>query len=75
MATKEEKNKFSSMILEKAKKCDSETPHIECIVEYCVENMLEEQLAKQLVNDVLYQKIEEEAQRVRYIKRSSKLPL
>jgi hypothetical protein len=73
MATKEEKNNFSiqieSLVIEK------EITYIEAITQYCEETGLEVELAATLVNDVLKSKIKSEAQQLRYLPRSSKLPL
>ena len=71
----EEKNIFSSIILTRAARCNSETPHIETFTDYCEENELEPDIMAKHVNDVLLQKIEEEAQFLRYIPRESKLPI
>lgn len=73
MATKEEKNEFSLKI--ETLSIERGTSHIETITVYCDEVGLEVEVAATLVNESLRAKIEAEAQNLRYIKRSSKLPL
>jgi Phage late-transcription coactivator len=73
MATKDERNAFSAMILHRAEKhaCYA----MEAFVEYCDETDLEIETAASLVNDVLKSKLEEEAQLLNYLPRSAKLPI
>jgi Phage late-transcription coactivator len=73
MATKEEKNKFSTDIEILASKL--EITHMEAIMMYCEANALEPEVAGTLVNEMLRAKIEVEAQNLRYLPRSSSLPI
>jgi hypothetical protein len=73
MATADEKNRFSQDIIE-----ISFTKHILCleaITSYCVDNNLEIEIAATLINSVLKAKLEEEAQELRYLPRSARLPI
>lgn len=49
--------------------------HIEAVTHYCEEKNLEVEVAATLVNDSLKSKIESDAQQLRYLPRSSQLPL
>ena len=73
MTTREERNTFSMMIEERAKKHDCS--HMEAIIDYCEETGLELEVAGSLVNSTLKAKIEEEARDLRYLPKGSKLPL
>ena len=73
MATRDEKNVFSAMIISRADKL--KTDYIDAMVSYCVEIEMDIEDAATLINDVLKSKIEEEAQLLRIIPRSSKLPI
>lgn len=73
MATREEKNTFSMMILTRAETL--QTDHMDAILTYCEEVELEIEIAASLINDVLLSKLEEEAQQNNVIQRSAKLPL
>jgi hypothetical protein len=73
MATKEEKDEFSTLMLSRADQYKIDC--MECIVSYCEELGLEVETAASLVNDVLKARLEEEAMQLRYIQRSAKLPL
>lgn len=73
MATREEKNTFSTMILSRAE--NLQTDHMDAIITYCEEMGLEVEIAATLINDVLMARLEEEAQRNNIIPRSAKLPL
>lgn len=73
MATREEKNTFSMMILTRAEQLH--TDHMDAIITYCEEVGLEVEIAAGLINDVLLSKIEEEAQQINVIPRSAKLPI
>ena len=72
MASREEKNKFSMMIMERAyrKRMD----HMDAITSYCEETNLEIEMAATLVNEPLKEKIQEEAQQMRYLPQVSRLP-
>lgn len=73
MATKDERNSFSAMILHRAEKHQCRA--MEAFVDYCEEVDLEVESAATLVNDVLKSKLEEEAQLLNYLPRSAKLPI
>ena len=73
MATREEKNTFSTMILTRAEQL--QTDHMDAILTYCEEMELEVEIAASLINDVLMAKLEEEAQQINVIPRSAKLPI
>jgi hypothetical protein len=73
MATADEKNRFSQDIIE-----ISTTKRILCleaITSYCEDNNLEIEVAATLINSVLKAKLEEEAQELRYLPRSARLPI
>jgi hypothetical protein len=73
MATADEKNRFSQDIIE-----ISTTKRILCleaITNYCEDNNLEIEVAATLINSVLKAKLEEEAQELRYLPRSARLPI
>lgn len=73
MATKEEKTNFSIAIEKLA--IEKNLTYIESISHYCEETSMEIELAATLVNDVLKSKIKAEAQQLRYLPRTSKLPI
>lgn len=73
MATREEKNEFSAMILSKAE--DTGIDCMDAIISYCEEIDLEVEAAASLVNDVLKSKLEEEAQLLNYIPKGARLPI
>lgn len=73
MATRDERDNFSMLILARADTKMSTA--METIVTYCEENGLEVEAAATLVNEVLKAKLEEEAMFLRYLPRSAKLPL
>lgn len=73
MATREERNKFSMMIIERANTKNIE--HMDAITTYCEENNLEIEVAASLVNDTLKSLIQNEAQELRYLPRGGKLPI
>lgn len=73
MATRDEKNVFSAMIISRADML--KTDYIDAMVSYCTEIEMDIEDAATLINDVLKAKIEEEAQLLRIIPRSSKLPI
>lgn len=73
MATREEKNNFSMMIMNMA--IEEKIDHMDAIVAYCEKNGLEIEVAAALINDSLRSLIEGEAMELRYIPRGSKLPL
>jgi len=73
MATREEKNKFSIMIIELAQR--DKIDHMDAITTYCEENNLEIEIAATLINDSLKSLIQGEAQELRYLPRSGRLPI
>lgn len=73
MTTREEKNTFSAMIEERALRNGVKV--IEAITDYCEEVGLEVEVAATLINPILKAKIEEEAQALRFLQRSAKLPI
>ena len=73
MATREEKNRFSMMIMEMA--INQKTDHMDAIANYCERNNLEIEVAATLINDSLKSIIEGEAMELRFLPRGSRLPL
>jgi len=73
MASREEKNNFSMMIMEMAMK--ERIDHMDAITSYCERNNLEIEIAATLINDSLKGLIEGEAMELRFLPRGSKLPL
>ena len=73
MATREEKNNFSMMIMEIAMK--EKIDHMDAIVSYCETNNLEIEVAAGLINESLKGIIEGEAMELRFLPRGGKLPL
>lgn len=73
MASREEKNNFSMMIMEIALK--EKIDHMDAITSYCDRNNLEIEVAATLINDSLKSIIEGEAMELRFLPRGGKLPL
>ena len=73
MPSREEKNRFSMMIIEIA--ISQKIDHLDAITCYCEENNLEIEVAATLINESLKSLIESDAQELRYLPRSSKLPI
>lgn len=73
MANREEKNRFSMMIMELA--INENIDHMDAITTYCEKNNLEVEVAASLINDSLKSLIECEAMDLRFLPRGSKLPL
>ena len=73
MASREEKNNFSMMIMEMA--LAEKIDHMDAITTYCERNNLEIEVAATLINESLKSIIEGEAMELRFIPRRSKLPL
>lgn len=73
MANREEKNKFSMMIMEMAilEKID----HMDAVTSYCEKNNLEIEIAATLINESLKSIILSEAMELRYIPKQGKLPI
>ncbi len=73
MATREEKNVFSMMIMNMA--IEEKIDHMDAITSYCDRNNLEIEVAASLINDSLKSIIEGEAMELRYLPRGSRLPI
>ena len=73
MATKEERNKFSMMIMRMA--MERNIDHMDAITTYCEKTNLEVELAATLVNETLKDIIQSEAAELRYLPKSGKLPI
>jgi hypothetical protein len=73
MASREEKNNFSMMIMNMA--LEERIDHMDAVTTYCERNNLEIEVAASLINESLKSIIEGEAMELRYIPRGGKLPL
>ena len=73
MASREEKNNFSMMIMQMA--IAEKIDHMDAITSYCERNNLEIEMAASLINDSLKSIIQGEAMELRYLPRGGKLPL
>ena len=73
MPTRDEKDKFSIMIEELS--INENVSHMEAIIEYCSKSGLEIEVAATLVNANLKSKLESEARSLRFLGKSSALPL
>ena len=73
MASREEKNRFSMMIMEMALR--ERIDHMDAVTSYCERNNLEIEVAATLINDSLKGIIESEAMDLRFLPRGSKLPI
>jgi len=73
MASREEKNNFSMMIMEMA--IEKRIDHMDAITTYCERNNLEIEVAASLINDSLKSIIQGEAMELRFLPRGGKLPL
>lgn len=73
MATREEKNRFSMMIMRMA--TDKRIDHMDAITTYCENTNLEVEMAATLVNETLKDILESEASELRYLPKSGKLPI
>jgi hypothetical protein len=73
MPTREEKNEFSELILERADKLDTDC--LDAMVTYCEEIGLEMEVAATLVNDVLKARLQDQFMEMNYLEKSSKLPI
>ena len=73
MATREEKNNFSIMIMEMAVK--ERIDHMDAITTYCERNNLENEVAATLINESLKSIIHCEAMDLRYLPKIGKLPI
>jgi hypothetical protein len=73
MANREEKNNFSMMIMQMA--INEKIDHMDAITTYCERNNLEIEVAATLINESLKSLIESEAEQLRYLPRSGRLPI
>lgn len=73
MASREEKNNFSMMIMQMA--IDEKIDHMDAITTYCERNNLEIEVAATLINESLKSIIEGEAEQLRYLPRTGRLPI
>jgi hypothetical protein len=73
MASREEKNNFSMMIMEMAIR--EKIDHMDAVTSYCERNNLEIEVAASLINEALKGIIEGEAMELRFIPRGGRLPL
>ena len=73
MASREEKNNFSIMIMEMALK--EKIDHMDAVATYCERNNLEIEIAATLINESLKSIIEGEAMELRFLPRGGRLPL
>jgi hypothetical protein len=73
MASREEKNNFSMMIMNMA--LEEKIDHMDAITTYCERNNLEIEVAASLINESLKSIIEGEAMEMRYLPRGGRLPL
>jgi hypothetical protein len=71
MPTKEERNVFSNIVIERAHK--RRTDYIDAMVTHCQEIGMDVEDGATLINDVLKARIEEEAEVLRIIPRISRL--
>lgn len=73
MASREEKNKFSMLIMQIAQ--EKKIDHMDAITTHCENTNLEIEVAAKLVNDTLRGIIENEAIEMKYLPQRSQLPL
>lgn len=73
MPTREEKNRFSMMIMQMAN--DLKIDHMDAIATYCEKNSLEIEIAATLVNESLKSIIQNEAMEMKYLPSGNRLPL
>ena len=73
MASREEKNNFSMMIMQMA--ITENIDHMDAVTTYCERNNLEIEVAASLINESLKSIIEGEAMEMRYLPRGGRLPL
>lgn len=73
MASREEKNRFSMMIMEMA--ISEKIDHMDAITTYCEKNNLEIEIAATLINESLKSIILSEAMELRYLPKEGKLPI
>jgi hypothetical protein len=73
MATREEKDDFSLLILKRAMRMRID--HMDAVLTYCEDVGLEPEVAATLINDELKSRLEEEAEALRIIPKKGRLPL
>jgi hypothetical protein len=73
MATREEKDDFSLLILKRAMRMRID--HMDAVLTYCEDVGLEPEVAATLINDKLKSRLEEEAEALRIIPKKGRLPL
>jgi hypothetical protein len=73
MASREEKNNFSMMIMNLA--IEQRIDHMDAIATYCEKHNLEIEVAASLINDSLKSIIQSEAMELRFLPRGGKLPI
>jgi hypothetical protein len=73
MATRDEKNDFSQLILLRMQEHDTDC--LDAIVSYCEEVGLEMEVAATLVNDDLKAYLEDAFVKLNYLEKSGKLPI
>jgi glutaminase len=73
MATKEEKNTFSAMIMDRA--ATLKTDHMDAIVTYCEEVGIEMEVAAALINETLKARLYHEAMELNIVPKEDKLPI
>lgn len=72
MATKEEKNTFSTIITRRAERFSMS--YMDSLISYCEESEIEIESAASLINEQLKSRIKEEAQMLNFLPKGSKLP-
>jgi hypothetical protein len=73
MATREEKDEFSTLILLRAEHYNTDC--LDAMVTYCEELGLEMEVGATLVNEVLKARLHDEFMELNYLEKSSKLPI
>lgn len=73
MPTREEKNEFSELILNRADRLNTDC--LDAMVTYCEEIGLEMEVGATLVNDVLKARLQDQFMEMNYLEKSSKLPI
>ena len=73
MATREEKNNFSMMIMNMA--IEEKIDHMDAVTTYCERNNLEIEVAATLINESLKSIIQGEAMELRFLPRGGKLQM
>jgi len=73
MATRDEKDEFSTLILLRADRFNTDC--LDAMVTYCEEIGLEMEVGATLVNEVLKARLHDEFMELNYLEKSSKLPI